>query len=306
MTAHPQADVAARLEHDVPLARLTTVGIGGPARAFARPETVRDLEQLIAWAEEAALPIVVVGLGSNVLASDAGVDALVLRLAGELASVEINGTRLVTGGGAPNAVALHRARAAGLGGMEFACAIPGTAGGGVRMNAGAYGRDWSDIVERALVVTADGAGWLSRDELQLRYRHSAVEPGQVVARVEFRLEPRDPTEIRRDVAELNARRKATQPINRRTFGSVFKNPNHELGAGPMLDACGLKGYALAGARVSPRHANFIENVDAATAADAVGLMAEARRRVLDQYGIELEREVELLGDVVLPPAGDLP
>jgi UDP-N-acetylmuramate dehydrogenase len=306
VTAHPQADVAARLEHDVPLARLTTVGIGGPARAFARPETVRDLEQLIAWAEEAALPIVVVGLGSNVLASDAGVDALVLRLAGELASVEINGTRLVTGGGAPNAVALHRARAAGLGGMEFACAIPGTAGGGVRMNAGAYGRDWSDIVERALVVTADGAGWLSRDELQLRYRHSAVEPGQVVARVEFRLEPRDPTEIRRDVAELNARRKATQPINRRTFGSVFKNPNHELGAGPMLDACGLKGYALAGARVSPRHANFIENVDAATAADAVGLMAEARRRVLDQYGIELEREVELLGDVVLPPAGDLP
>jgi UDP-N-acetylmuramate dehydrogenase len=306
VTAHPQADVAARLEHDVPLARLTTVGIGGPARAFARPETVRDLEQLIAWAEEAALPIVVVGLGSNVLASDAGVDALVLRLAGELASVEINGTRLVTGGGAPNAVALHRARAAGLGGMEFACAIPGTAGGGVRMNAGAYGRDWSDIVERALVVTADGAGWLSRDELQLRYRHSAVEPGQVVARVEFRLEPRDPTEIRRDVAELNARRKATQPINRRTFGSVFKNPNHELGAGPMLDACGLKGYALGGARVSPRHANFIENVDAATAADAVGLMAEARRRVLDQYGIELEREVELLGDVVLPPAGDLP
>ncbi len=306
MTAHPQADIEARLEHDVPLARLTTVGVGGPARAFARPETVRDLAQLIAWAEAAALPIVVVGLGSNVLASDGGVEALVLRLAGELASVEIDGTRLVAGGGAPNAVALHKARTAGLGGMEFACAIPGTAGGGVRMNAGAYGRDWSDIVERALVATADGTGWLSRDELQLRYRHSAVEPGQVVARVEFRLEPRDPTEIRRDVAELNARRKATQPINRRTFGSVFKNPNHELGAGPMLDACGLKGYALGGARVSPRHANFIENVDAATAADAVGLMAEARRRALDQYGIELEREVELLGDVVLPPAGDLP
>jgi UDP-N-acetylmuramate dehydrogenase len=173
------------------------------------------------------------------------------------------------------------------------------------MNAGAYGHDWSDIVERALVVTGDGAGWLSRDELQLAYRHSAVEPGQVVARVEFRLEPRDPTEIRRDVAELNARRKAAQPINRRTFGSVFKNPNHELGAGPMLDACGLKGHALGGARISPRHANFIENVEAATAADAVGLMAEARRRALEQYGTELEREVELLGDVVLPPAGEL-
>ena len=306
MTAHPQADVAARLEHDVPLARLTTVGIGGPARAFARPETVPELEQLIGWAEDSALPIVVVGLGSNVLAADAGVDALVLRLSGELASVEIDATRMVAGGGAPNAVALHRARAAGLGGMEFACAIPGTAGGGVRMNAGAYGRDWSHIVDRALVVTADGTGWLSRDELQLRYRHSALVPGQVVARVEFRLEPRESTEIRRDVAELNARRKATQPINRRTFGSVFKNPDHELGAGPMLDACGLKGYALGGARISPRHANFIENVDAATAVDAVGLMAEARRRALDEYGVELEREVELLGELALPPLGELP
>jgi len=306
VTAHPQADLAARIEHDVPLARLTTVGIGGPARAFARPETVRELEQLMAWSEDAALPIVVVGLGSNVLAADSGVDALVLRLAGELASVKIDGTRLVAGGGAPNAVALHRARAAALGGMEFACAIPGTAGGGVRMNAGAYGRDWSDIVERALVVTAEGASSLSRDELQLSYRQSALVAGQVVARVEFRLESRDSTEIRRDVAELNARRKATQPINRRTFGSVFKNPKHELGAGPMLDACSLKGYELGGARISPRHANFIENVDGATAADAVGLMAEAGRRALEQFGVELEREVELLGDLVLPRAGELP
>jgi len=306
VTAHPQADLAARIEHDVPLARLTTVGIGGPARAFARPETVRELEQLMAWSEDAALPIVVVGLGSNVLAADSGVDALVLRLAGELASVKIDGTRLVAGGGAPNAVALHRARAAALGGMEFACAIPGTAGGGVRMNAGAYGRDWSDIVERALVVTAEGASSLSRDELQLSYRQSALVAGQVVARVEFRLESRDSTEIRRDVAELNARRKATQPINRRTFGSVFKNPKHELGAGPMLDACSLKGYELGGARISPRHANFIENVDGATAADAVGLLAEAGRRALEQFGVELEREVELLGDLVLPRAGELP
>jgi UDP-N-acetylmuramate dehydrogenase len=249
--------------------------------------------------------VIVVGLGSNVLAADSGVDALVVRLAGELASVEIDGTRLIVGGGAPNAVALHRARAAGLGGMEFACAIPGTAGGGVRMNAGAYERDWADIVEKALVVSANGARWLWRDELDLQYRHSALQPGQVVAQVEFRLAPRDSTEIRRHVSELNTRRKATQPINRRTFGSVFKNPDHDLGAGPMLDACGLKGYTVGGARISPRHANFIENVDAASAADAIALMAEARRRALEEYGVELEREVELLGDLVLPPAGEL-
>ena len=116
--------------------------------------------------------------------------------------------------------------------------------------------------------------------------------------------PRDPTDIRRDVSELNRRRKETQPINRRTFGSVFKNPDHDLGAGPMLDACGLKGHTVSGARISPRHANFIENVDGATAADALKLMAEARRRALEQYGVVLEREVELLGDLELPPAGE--
>jgi len=306
MTSLPQADIVARLESDVPLARLTTVGIGGPARGFARPDTVAELEQLLAWARDQALPVVVVGLGSNVLAADSGVDVLVVRLSGLLASVEIDGSRLVAGGGAPNAVCLHRARAAGLGGMEFACAIPGTAGGGVRMNAGAYGRDWSDIVEKALIVGRAGAAWHSRDELDLGYRHSALTAGDVVARVVFQLVPRDSAEIRRDVAELNTRRKATQPINRRTFGSVFKNPDHALGAGPMLDACGLKGHAAGGARISPRHANFIENVDGATASDALELMSEARKRAFEQYGVVLEREVELLGDLELPPAGELP
>jgi UDP-N-acetylenolpyruvoylglucosamine reductase len=303
VTNRPQA-VPAELEQQVPVERLTTVGIGGPARYFGRPEQLAQLERLLLWAHEASLAVFVVGLGSNVLAADSGVDGLVLRLSGELAAVEIEGTRLTAGGGAPNAVSLHRARAAGLGGMEFACAIPGTAGGGVRMNAGAYGRDWADIVERVLVVDADGAAWLAPDELDFSYRHSSLAGGQVVARVEFRLTPRDPTDIRREVSELNRRRKETQPINRRTFGSVFKNPDGELGAGPMLDACGLKGHTVGGARISPRHANFIENLGDATAADALELMAEARRRALEQYGVFLEREVELLGDLELPPLGE--
>ena len=303
MTNHLQA-VPAELEENVSLARLTTVGIGGPALYFGRPERLADLERLLVWARESSLAVFVVGLGSNVLAGDSGVGGLVLRLSGELAAVETEGTRLTAGGGAPNAVSLHRARAAGLGGMEFACAIPGTAGGGVRMNAGAYGRDWADIVERVQVVRADGAAWLARDELDFSYRHSALAGGDVVARVEFQLTPRETTDIRREVSELNRRRKDTQPINRRTFGSVFKNPDHDLGAGPMLDACGLKGHTVGGARISPRHANFIENVDLATAADALKLMAEARRRALEQYGVVLEREVELLGDLELPPAGE--
>jgi UDP-N-acetylmuramate dehydrogenase len=154
------------------------------------------------------------------------------------------------------------------------------------------------------VAGPDGTGWLSLDDLDLSYRHSALRPGQVVAQVEFRLVPRPTDEIKRIVSDLNARRKASQPTNKRTFGSVFKNPAHELGAGRMLDACGLRGHRIGGARISPRHANFIENVDGARAADALALMAEARRRALDQHGVVLEREVELLGGLELPPAGE--
>ena len=288
-----------KIEEGVRLERLTTVGIGGPARAFARPDTLAELQDALAWAAERDLPARPVGLGSNLLAAEDGVEALVVRLEGELASIEIRDGVLVAGGGAVNAVCLHRARDAGLGGLEFACAIPGTAGGGVRMNAGAYGGDWKQILVRALVVDAGGATWRTNEELDLAYRHSALEPGQVVAAVEFRLEPRPAEDIRATVTEMQARRKETQPTNRRTFGSVFKNPDHELGAGRMIEACGLKGQRIGGAVISPRHANFIENAGGATARDALALMAEARRRAVEQFGVVLEREVELLGDLEL-------
>ena len=287
------------VEEGVPLARLTTIGTGGPARAFARPGTLAELEQALAWADERGLAVATVGLGSNLLAADAGVDALVLRLGGDLAAVMSEGELLTAGGGATNAVCLHHARTAGLGGLEFACAIPGTAGGGVWMNAGAYGSDWSEILVRALVVTAAGSGWLTPAELGLSYRHSNLRHGQVVARVEYRLAPRPPAEIKAEVAELIARRKATQPTNKRTFGSVFKNPEHELGAGQMLEACGLKGHRIGGALISPKHANFIENAGAASTADALALMAEARRRARERFGVELRHEVELLGPIAL-------
>jgi UDP-N-acetylenolpyruvoylglucosamine reductase len=283
------------IERGVPLGRLTTIGAGGPATAFARPRSIAELEQALAWARSRELQIVVVGLGSNLLAADEGVDALVLRLGGELAAVDVEGDVLRAGGGATNAVCLHGARSAGLGGLEFACAIPGTAGGGVRMNAGAYGSDWAVILERALVVSPDGSGWLTATELGLSYRHSDLRPDQVVAGVEYRLTPRPVEEIKAEVADLVARRKATQPTNKRTFGSVFKNPPGELGAGRMLELCGLKGHRIGGAVVSPRHANFIENVDAATSADCLALMEEARRRARDEFGVDLEQEVVFIG-----------
>jgi UDP-N-acetylmuramate dehydrogenase len=290
-----------KIEEGVGLARYTTLGTGGPARAFAQPSSLDELHQALRWARERALAVATIGLGSNLLVADDGVDALVVKLTGELAGAGTEDDLLVAGGGAANAVCLHRARAAGLGGFEFACAIPGTVGGGVWMNAGAYGSDWAAILVRALVVDEDGARWQTPHELGLRYRHSDLRHGQVVARAEFRLEPRPVDEIKAIVADLQRRRKAAQPTNKRTYGSVFKNPEHELSAGRMLEACGLKGFRIGGAQISPRHANFIENADSARTEEALALMAEARRRAHRQFGVELEHEVEFLGGLELPP-----
>jgi UDP-N-acetylenolpyruvoylglucosamine reductase len=288
-----------KLEERVPLARLTTIGTGGPARAFARPSTLDELEWALAWAAERELPVATVGLGSNLLAADAGVASLVLKLTGDLASVGVEGELMIAGGGATNAVCLHHARTAGLGGFEFACAIPGTAGGGVRMNAGAYGSDWSEILVRAHAFSRDGDAWMTPKGLGLAYRSSDLGAGDVIAEVEYKLSPRPPEEIKQTVRDLIGQRKATQPTNKRTFGSVFKNPDHELGAGKMLEACGLKGHAIGGAIISPMHANFIENAGGATTAEALALMAEARRRAREQFGVELEHEVQLLGPIAV-------
>ena len=289
------------VERGVSLARFTTLGTGGPARFFARPETLQELEQALAFAESEGVGVAVVGLGSNMLAADEGVDRLVLKLGGDLAGVAIEEERVLAGGGATNAVILHRVRAAGLGGFEFACAIPGTVGGGVWMNAGAYGGEVAQVLDRALVVTASGSDWLTPEHLGLTYRHSNLEHGRVVARVELRLRRRPLDEIKETITAMQQRRKAAQPTNKRTFGSVFKNPEHELTAGRMLEACGLKGHRVGGAQISPVHANFIENADGARSADAIALMNEARRRAWEQFGVELRHEVELLELPELPP-----
>ena len=284
-----------KIEEGIELRRFTTIGTGGPARAFARPETVEELQEALRWAADRSLPVAPVGLGSNLLVADEGFEGLVLKLAGDLATVEASPPLLVAGGGAALAVCLHRARDAELGGLEFACAIPGTAGGGVWMNAGAYGGDIAGVLERALVVDADTALWLTPEELEMQYRRSGLRPGQIVAMAELRLPPRPRDEIKAIVAHMQAQRKAAQPTNKRTFGSVFKNPEHELSAGRMLEACGLKGFRIAGAQISPRHANFIENADGARTADALAVMDEARRRAREQFGVVLEHEVQLLG-----------
>jgi len=287
------------MDEHVSLSRFTTIGTGGPARWFARPGSIDELQECLRWAAEQAVAVETIGLGSNLLVHDDGVDALVLKLAGELASAQVEGDVLVAGGGAPNAVCVHRARAAGLSGFEFASAIPGTAGGGVRMNAGAYGREWRDVLIDAVVVDADGVRTLAPAELELSYRHSGLRPGEVVARARFRLDASTRDEVERRGRELLAQRKATQPTNKRTFGSVFKNPDVGPGAGSLIEQCGLKGRRSGGALISPRHANFIENPGGATSADCIALMETARRQVRERFGAVLEHEVRFLGPLSL-------
>jgi UDP-N-acetylmuramate dehydrogenase len=288
-----------KIEEGVPLALFTTFGSGGPARGFARTRSEEDVMQALAWAAERELPLLPLGFGSNLLVADEGVGVLALRLEGELASARVDGESLIAGGGAADALIAHAARAAGLSGLEFAASIPGTVGGGVCMNAGAWGSDFGAVLTRALVVDAVGQRWLGPAELGLRYRGSDLEPGQIVVRAEFKLHPSTQAEIEQGIRAKKEQRKAGQPIGINTFGSVFKNPEHELGAGRMIDACELKGEQIRGARISPEHANFIENTGGATTADAIALMDLARRRVLERFGVVLEPEVRLVGTISL-------
>jgi UDP-N-acetylmuramate dehydrogenase len=286
------------VQADYPTARLTTVGTGGPARWFARPTTAAELGDVLSWAQDQGLEVAVIGLGSNLLVADDGYDGVVVRLAGELARIERNGTRVVSGGGASLAAIVKRATQWGLSGIEFGCAIPGTAGGAVRMNAGAYGGELRDILAEALVIGPAGRRRGGADELGMRYRRSAIAPGEVVAEVVLGLQPDDPERIRETVADMQRRRREAQPAKVRTFGSVWKNPGPERTAGRLLEECGLKGYAVGGARISPVHANFIENHDGASSADVLALMREARRRA-GEHGVELEHEVQMLGPIGL-------
>ena len=267
---------------------------------FARPQSVDDLRELLAWREQEGMAMAVIGLGSNLLAADDGFDGLVVRLSGELAAIERDGDGVRCGGGASLAAVVKLASGWGLSGVEFGCAIPGTVGGAVRMNAGAYGGEMRDVLAEALVVRAGGERRGGPEQLEMRYRGSNVDVLEVVATARLALSPDDPDTIRATVRDMQRRRREAQPAGVRTFGSVWKNPSPELTAGMLLERCGLKGLRIGGARISPVHANFIENVDGdARSADVIALMAEARRRARDE-GIELEHEVQMLGEIGLP------
>jgi UDP-N-acetylenolpyruvoylglucosamine reductase len=298
------SELPAGVERDYPLSRLTTVRAGGPTELFARPGTEAELVELLRWARGEGAAVGVVGSGSNLLVADAGFRGLVLKLDGELTSVEREGTRVVCGGGARLPSATAKTARWGLTGLEFGINIPGTVGGAVRMNANAYGGELGRVLEWVDVSTASGVDRRAPGELGFAYRRSNLRPGEVVSRASFQLADGDPAEVKNVLAEMRGKRREAQPSGIKTFGSTFVNPDDDRPdgrtAGQLLEAAGCRGLQVGGARFSAKHANFVENAGDATTADILALMAEGRRRVHERFGILLEPEVQVLGEVEWP------
>jgi UDP-N-acetylenolpyruvoylglucosamine reductase len=302
--------VPENVQADYPLARLTTVRAGGPADLFARPGAEEELVELLRWASGEGIEVGVVGSGSNLLVSDEGFRGLVLKLDGELAAVEREGTRVVCGGGVRLPSATAKVARWGLTGLEFGINIPGTVGGAVRMNANAYGGELGRVLEWVAVCTAEGPRRRKPEDLGFSYRRSNLGPGEVVSRAAFRLADGDVDEIKATLARMRGQRREAQPSGIKTFGSTFKNPDGDeraegRTAGQLLEAAGCRGLQVGGARFSDKHANFVENAGDATTADILALMAEGRRRVHARFAVILEPEVQILGDVEWPDGWNL-
>ena len=299
------------VEAGYPLSRLTTIRVGGPADHFARPESEQAVSELLAWAEEEGLAVGVVGSGSNLLVSDQGFRGLVLKLDGELTEIERRDSHVEAGGGARLPSVSARVAGWGLTGIEFGVNIPGTVGGAVRMNANAYGGELGRVLEWVNVCTGGGVERREPSQLGFAYRRSNLQPGEVVSRSSFRLSEGEVAEIKGTLAEMRGKRRDAQPSGIKTFGSTFKNPADDgraegRTAGQLLEAAGCHELRIGGARFSNKHANFVENAGGATTADIVALMAEGRRRVQARFGITLEPEVQVLGEIEWPDSWDLP
>ncbi len=297
------ADIARRLgiraTRDEPLAPHTTMRVGGPADLFAEARNLFELRGIVRYARSRDLPLFLVGRGSDLVVSDAGMAGLVVLV--RAVGHRLDGIRLVAEAGLPMAKAATVTREAGLTGLEYGLAIPGTVGGAVWANAGAHGSDTRAILVEARVITADGSeAALGPDELGMAYRETRLKHGpagrpEVVVAATFALQPADPGSITARLDDIRRWRQAHQPIGQRSAGSVFRNPEGDS-AGRIIDGLGLKGRQVGGAMVSPKHANFIVNVGTATAADIRTLAAQVRDTVRRERGISLHYEVEFVGD----------
>lgn len=284
------------IKKNEPMAKHTTFKVGGPADIYVTPD-IKALDVILKLAKEYKIPVTIIGNGSNLLVTDKGIRGLVVEIGKAMESIEISGTTITVGAGTLMSKVANAAAEAGLGGMEFAAGIPGSIGGAVVMNAGAYGGEIKDIIESADVITTEGTKLtLNAEELDLSYRHSCViDKGYIVTAATFKLGEKPKEEIRALMAELREKRIDKQPLEFPSAGSTFKRPEGYF-AGKLIQDAGLRGYTVGGAQVSQKHCGFVVNKGGATAADILQLIKDVQDKVMENAGVYLETEVKLLGE----------
>ena len=280
-----------------PMKNHTTFRVGGPADYFVAPHTEEEIRKIVALCEEKEIPWFVTGNGSNLVVSDEGYHGVILSVYKNFQGIEVEGNRIRAKAGSMLVSISQAAREAGLSGMEFASGIPGTLGGGVRMNAGAYGGEMKDVLESVTVLTGEGKIIeLGRNELELGYRTSVIaKKGYIVLGAVLKLERGDGEKIKTYMDELKEKRVTKQPLEYPSAGSTFKRPEGYF-AGKLIEDAGLRGFQVGGAQVSEKHCGFVINRDHATAADIMELMRQVQIRVKENSGVDLEPEVKRLGD----------
>ena len=285
----------ARVLENEPLARHTTFRVGGPADVLFLPESAEELQRAMELAREAGEDCLVIGNGSNLLVRDGGVRGLVIKLAGPMAGVSVEGSAIRAQAGASLSQVSRAALQASLTGLEFASGIPGSLGGALAMNAGAYGGELSQVVREAMVLMDGRVQTLSREELAMGYRTTRVlREGGIVLSAVLDLKEGDAPQIAATMDDLNRRRREKQPLSFPSAGSTFKRPEGYF-AGALIEQAGLKGYAIGGAQVSEKHAGFLINRGGATASDLLRLIEYVQERVYAQSGVRLETEVRICG-----------
>jgi UDP-N-acetylmuramate dehydrogenase len=286
-------ELRGRVQEQAPLGPATWFRVGGPAEVLVRPADADDLLTLLR-ALPPDMPLTVIGAASNLIVRDGGVHGVVLRLARGFNEISVQADGVIAGAAALDATVAEHAAASGLAGLEFLSGIPGTIGGAVAMNAGAYGGDVASSLDWAEIATAQGVARHDAASLHLVYRHAFLPPGGVVVRARFRAHKGDAQLIASRMAEIRASRELTQPVRARTGGSTFRNPP-EMKAWELIDAVGCRGLVQGGAQVSEKHCNFLINTGSATAADIEGLGEEVRRRVRAASGVDLQWEIRRIG-----------
>lgn len=286
-----------KLALNFPMSELTTFKIGGPADLLVEPTTVEELQKVLQFCQQERQPWMLLGLGSNLLVRDKGIRGVVIRLQGDFAKWEVDGNR-VTVGAAVSLSDLSKAMVTlGLTGLEFACGIPGSVGGAVFMNAGAYDGEISKVLAKAAVIDLEkGLHWYEASEFDFGYRKSRFQNGrEVLIELVFELEPGDKAASGAKVADLTRQRECKQPIEMPCAGSVFKRPEGYY-VGPLIEQAGLKGYQIGGAQVSTKHAGFIVNVGGATAQDVLKLIQHIRTTIKERNQVDLVPEIRVIGE----------